>query len=111
MDYIINFCKNTAIAKINLEVNSNNNVAIKLYKKYGFEQVGNRKNYYENGDRFIIYKNIIRRIKFRDFILLLFFLSFLHMVTNLSNNIIWSYFCKEFRTFYCKTRNNIKFTF
>ena len=32
--------------KINLEVNINNNAAITLYKKFGFMQVGSRKNYY-----------------------------------------------------------------
>ena len=48
--YLICFCKNNNIKKINLEVNSNNTVAINLYEKYGFTQVGCRKNYYPSGD-------------------------------------------------------------
>lgn len=50
MSYIIEFCKNNNISKINLEVNSNNTIAINLYKKYEFKEVGCRKNYYKNGD-------------------------------------------------------------
>ena len=34
--------------KINLEVNANNNIAIKLYKNFGFEENGIRHNYYNN---------------------------------------------------------------
>ena len=36
--------------KINLEVNEKNLPAICLYKKYGFETLGKRKNYYNNQD-------------------------------------------------------------
>lgn len=39
---------------ITLEVNKNNEPAIKLYKKYGFEQVGLRKKYYNNKEDAIL---------------------------------------------------------
>lgn len=41
---------------MNLEVNSTNIVAIRLYQKYGFEQVGNRKNYYLTEDGLLFTK-------------------------------------------------------
>ena len=50
LEYIINYCKENNIKKINLEVSSKNIIAINLYKKYGFEEVGCRKNYYKNAD-------------------------------------------------------------
>ncbi len=50
MENLIDFCKKKGIKKINLEVNSSNDIAIKLYKHFGFLQVGCRKNYYSNGD-------------------------------------------------------------
>lgn len=50
MKKIIDFCLDKNIVKINLEVNSSNTVAINLYNKWGFKQVGCRKNYYNNGD-------------------------------------------------------------
>ncbi len=56
MQHIINFCQNNQILKINLEVNSNNIKAINLYKKFGFKQVGNRKNYYSDGDGLLLTK-------------------------------------------------------
>lgn len=39
---------------ISLEVNEKNDVAIKLYEKYGFEKVGIRKKYYNGIDNAII---------------------------------------------------------
>lgn len=56
--YIIDFCKTQKICKINLEVNSTNLVAINLYKKFEFKQVGLRKNYYQNGDAILFTLNI-----------------------------------------------------
>ena len=50
MNYIIDECRKYGISKINLEVNSKNFIAINLYKKFGFQQVGKRKNYYKDGD-------------------------------------------------------------
>lgn len=50
MKEIINLCKENNIKKINLEVNTKNSVAIKLYKNYNFTEVGLRKKYYNNTD-------------------------------------------------------------
>lgn len=46
LSYLI---RNVDASKFNLEVNENNRVAIKIYKKFGFMEVGERKNYYNNG--------------------------------------------------------------
>lgn len=56
MKYVVDFCKNNNISKINLEVNSNNTIAINLYKKFGFIEVGLRKNYYKDGDGLLFTK-------------------------------------------------------
>lgn len=48
LEYIISYCKQHEIKKINLEVNSSNSIAINLYKKYNFKQIGFRKKYYNN---------------------------------------------------------------
>ena len=58
LNYLIEFCKSKNLSKINLEVSSNNNIAINLYKKFGFKQVGNRKNYYQNSDGLLFTKTI-----------------------------------------------------
>ena len=41
--------RNVDASKINLEVNENNEVAINIYKKFGFIEFGKRENYYNNG--------------------------------------------------------------
>ena len=46
---------------INLEVNCSNLVAINLYKKFDFVQVGLRKNYYDRQDGLLFTKSIICR--------------------------------------------------
>ena len=46
LDKIIEMAKQTGKDSISLEVNEKNYIAINLYKKFGFEQVGIRKNYY-----------------------------------------------------------------
>lgn len=56
MDNLIKFCIDKKISQINLEVNSSNNIAISLYKKWGFKQVGNRKKYYKNNDGLLFSK-------------------------------------------------------
>ena len=45
---LINFAEKVGISVIGLEVREGNENAIMLYKKFGFETVGNRKNYYKN---------------------------------------------------------------
>lgn len=52
LEKIIEFSKDYTY--ITLEVNIQNTPAIKLYKKYGFKQVGLRKKYYNNQDDAIL---------------------------------------------------------
>ena len=54
LEEIINIAKNKNMKSITLEVNVNNNIAINLYKKYGFKEVGTRPKYYNNTDDAII---------------------------------------------------------
>ena len=56
LENLINLSKKLNCKSLSLEVNEENIPAISLYKKFGFEQVGFRKNYYKN-------KNGIVRIK------------------------------------------------
>jgi ribosomal-protein-alanine N-acetyltransferase len=42
--------------KIIIEVNENNNTAINFYKKNGFIQISQRKQYYKNGDNALIFE-------------------------------------------------------
>ena len=55
MEKIIQICKENKVSKINLEVNVKNTIAIKLYKKYNFEEVGLRKKYYNNTDDALLF--------------------------------------------------------
>ena len=43
-------CKNANIVNIFLEVRRSNSLAIRLYKKSGFNEIGIRNNYYQNKD-------------------------------------------------------------
>lgn len=47
LDEIRCFCQEREIVKIHLEVRSENEAAVHLYRSFGFEEVGRRKNYYE----------------------------------------------------------------
>jgi len=42
------------IENITLEVRVDNEIAIKLYKKFGFEIIGTRKNYYKDIDGYLM---------------------------------------------------------
>ncbi len=55
MEKIIQICKENKVSKINLEVNVKNTIAINLYKKYNFEEVGLRKKYYNNTDDALLF--------------------------------------------------------
>lgn len=46
LDNLILCCQDLSLKIITLEVNVNNLNAISLYKKFGFEKIGVRKNYY-----------------------------------------------------------------
>lgn len=48
LNSLINICKENNIKLLNLEVKSQNTIAINLYKKYNFKEVGLRKKYYDN---------------------------------------------------------------
>ena len=53
--HCIEFCKKMLLKCIYLEVAIDNFVALKLYQKCGFETVGTRKNYYDDGkDAFVM---------------------------------------------------------
>ena len=58
MDYFINLAKENNVETIFLEVNSMNNNAISLYKKYGFIQYALRKKYYGDNDAILMKKDI-----------------------------------------------------
>ena len=58
LENIITLAKSNNCSKINLEVNETNIIAINLYKKYDFKQVGMRKNYYKNQNGLLFTKNI-----------------------------------------------------
>lgn len=47
LEEIKRFCGEREIIKIHLEVRSENEAAVHLYRSFGFEEVGRRKNYYE----------------------------------------------------------------
>lgn len=54
MEQLIRISKQKSMAKITLEVNENNQYAIKLYKKFSFKEIGQRKKYYNGKDTAII---------------------------------------------------------
>ena len=59
LDNLISFANTKNITSITLEVNEKNLIAIKLYEKFGFKQIGLRKKYYNNIDNAILMqKNI-----------------------------------------------------
>ena len=56
MAILIDLASKSGCKKINLEVNEKNIIAINLYKKFGFEQVGLRKKYYNDQDAVLMSK-------------------------------------------------------
>lgn len=59
MEYLIKIANQNKIENITLEVRKSNNIAIKLYKKYGFNKIGIRHNYYENEDGILMEKKVM----------------------------------------------------
>ena len=55
---LVSLCKELHLSSLSLEVNENNMPAIHLYKKFGFKQIGLRKNYY-HGKNGLVMKYII----------------------------------------------------
>ena len=54
MGYLVNYAKNNSVSNITLEVNENNTSALNLYKKYKFEMVSRRENYYKDNDAILM---------------------------------------------------------
>ena len=54
LNNIISQCKDRKVAVMFLEVNEHNESAIALYTKFGFEKIGERKNYYKSGNAIIM---------------------------------------------------------
>lgn len=54
MQYLINYSIKNNIKNITLEVNVNNNRAINLYRKFDFEEISRRKNYYGEEDAIVM---------------------------------------------------------
>ena len=54
MNFYLELAKRKGCDTILLEVNSMNNKAINLYKKFGFVAYGERKNYYGENDAILM---------------------------------------------------------
>ena len=54
LNNIIEKSKERGVATLFLEVNEHNEGAIALYKKFGFEKIAERKNYYKSGNAIIM---------------------------------------------------------
>lgn len=60
LNNLISICKDLNLLSLSLEVNEDNLPAIHLYEKFGFKQIGVRKNYYCNNDDGVVMKYIIK---------------------------------------------------
>ena len=58
LEKLIEIAKQKNCSKINLEVAKTNTIAIKLYKKFGFKQVGLREKYYNGIDAILLTKEL-----------------------------------------------------
>ena len=54
---LLNYCKEKKCSTITLEVRKSNEPAILLYSKFGFKEIGIRKNYYKNEDGILMQKD------------------------------------------------------
>jgi ribosomal protein S18 acetylase RimI-like enzyme len=52
MNLLLDFCKKTGAESVELEVRSDNERAISLYKKFGFEKIGTNERYFKIGEEF-----------------------------------------------------------
>ncbi|MGL4952193.1 MAG: ribosomal protein S18-alanine N-acetyltransferase [Culicoidibacterales bacterium] len=61
LEMILRFLQASKVEEVTLEVRPSNVAAMKLYSKFGFEQVAVRKNYYQspNEDAYLLQKNFI----------------------------------------------------
>lgn len=58
MTILVDLAIKSKCKKINLEVNENNVIARRLYRKFGFDVVGSRKNYYNNENAVLMTKDL-----------------------------------------------------
>jgi ribosomal-protein-alanine N-acetyltransferase len=58
LENLIFLCKELNLSSLSLEVNEENLPAIHLYKKFGFEVLGKRKNYYQDKNGIIMTKKL-----------------------------------------------------
>ena len=58
LDNLISIAYKLQLSSISLEVNEENMPAIHLYEKFGFENLGIRKNYYQNKNAIIMTKKL-----------------------------------------------------
>lgn len=56
LNHLVSHCKQTGLFKIMLEVSSINLPAINFYKKFGFNKIHTRKNYYSDRTDAIIFE-------------------------------------------------------
>ena len=54
LNNLISLCKDLNLLSLSLEVNEDNLPAIHLYEKFGFKQIGLRKNYYQDKNGIIM---------------------------------------------------------
>ena len=59
MSYLISEAINNRVVNVTLEVRESNEIAIKLYKKFGFREVALRHNYYENENGILMEKQVM----------------------------------------------------
>jgi len=59
MAYLISLAIDLRVINITLEVRVSNDIAIRLYKKFGFREVALRKYYYGDEDGILMEKNIM----------------------------------------------------
>ena len=59
MAHLVSLAINYRVVNITLEVRVSNNIAINLYKRFGFREVALRKNYYGNEDGILMEKQVM----------------------------------------------------
>ena len=59
MSYLVSIAISLSVVNITLEVRVSNNIAINLYKKFGFREVALRKYYYGDEDGILMEKQVM----------------------------------------------------
>ena len=58
LEYVFDIMNENGVVSVSLEVDTTNNKAINLYKKFGFKEKGIRKRYYGNNDAYLMIKDL-----------------------------------------------------